>query len=57
MNRSIYREILEGYENMDSIKRSKLLSIYFHIPSLPKLRAIRALLLKIKTGQSLRKVR
>ena len=57
MNRSIYREILEDCENIDSIKRSKLLSIYFHIPSLPKLRAIRALLVKLKAGKSVRNVR
>ena len=48
MNRSIYQEILEDRENMDSIKRRKLLRIYLHIPSLPKLRAIRALLVKLK---------
>ena len=52
MKRPIYREILEDYENIDSIKRSKLLSIYLRIPSLPKLRAIRALLVKLKAGKA-----
>ena len=57
MKRPIYREILEDYENIDSIKRSKLLRIYLHIPSLPKLRAIRALLEKLKTGKGVKMVR
>ena len=50
MNRSIYQEILENYADIDSVKRGKLLRIYLHIPSLPKLRAARALLMKLKTG-------
>ncbi len=35
---------------MDSVKRAKLLRVYLHIPSLPKLRAVRALLMTLKTG-------
>lgn len=50
MNRSIYQKILENYADIDSVKRGKLLRIYLHIPSLPKLRAARALLMKLKTG-------
>ena len=50
MNRSIYQKILENYADIDSAKRGKLLRIYLHIPSLPKLRAARALLMKLKTG-------
>lgn len=49
MDSSIYRKILEGYANVDSAKRGKLLRIYLHIPSLPKLRAVRALLMTLKT--------
>lgn len=49
MNCSTYRKILEGYGDMDSVKRAKLLRVYLHIPSLPKLRAVRALLVKLKT--------
>ena len=48
MNDSKYQKILDGYEGVDSIKRSKLLSIYLRIPSLPKLRAIRASLAELK---------
>ena len=50
MDSSVYRKILEGYANVDSAKRGKLLRIYLHIPSLPKLRAVRALLMELKTG-------
>lgn len=57
MNRSIYQEILENSEDMDSTKRRKLLRIYLRIPSLPKLRAIRALLVKLKAGKSGKTVR
>ena len=57
MNRLMYQEILEDCENIDSIKRSKLLRIYLHIPSLPKLRAIRALLVKLKREKSVRRIR
>lgn len=57
MNRSIYQEILESYADVDSVKRGKLLRIYLHIPSLPKLRAVRALLMKLKTGQGTGRVR
>ena len=57
MNRSIYQEILESYADVDSVKRGKLLRIYLHIPSLPKLRAARALLMKLKTGQGTGRVR
>ena len=53
----MYRKILEDCENIDSIKRSKLLRIYLHIPSLPKLRAIRALLVKLKAGKGVKMVR
>lgn len=48
MNYLTYREILEDCENMDNIKRGKLLRIYLHIPSLPKLRAIQASLVELK---------
>ena len=57
MKRPIYQEILENSEDIDSTKRSKLLRIYLHIPSLPKLRAIRALLVKLKAGKSGKMVR
>lgn len=45
---STYQEILEDCENMDSTRRGKLLRIYLHIPSLPKLRAIQASLVELK---------
>ena len=48
MHHSIYREILENCENMDSVRRGKLLRIYLHIPSLPRLRAIQASLVELK---------
>ena len=48
MKGSIYQKILDAYQNVDSIKRSKLLRIYLNIPSLPKLRAIRASLAELK---------
>ena len=54
MNYSIYREILEGYENVDSVRRGKLLRIYLHIPSLPKLRALQASLIELKKTSRLR---
>lgn len=53
MDCSTYRKILEEYEDIDSIKRCKLLRIYFHIPSLPKLRAIRASLADLKNALKL----
>ena len=54
MNYSIYQEILEDCENMDSTRRGKLLRIYLHIPSLPKLRAIQASLVELKRTSKLR---
>ena len=48
MNYSIYQKILESCEDMDSIRQGKLLRIYFHIPSLPRLRAMQASLVEIK---------
>ena len=48
MSYSIYQEILEDCENMDSVRRDKLLQIYLHIPSLPRLRAIQASLVELK---------
>ncbi len=51
---SIYREILEDCENMDSVRRGKLLRIYLHIPSLPKLRAIQASLMELKRTSRLK---
>ncbi len=48
MNYSIYQKILESCEDMDSIRRGKLLRIYLHIPSLPRLRAMQASLVEIK---------
>ncbi len=54
MNYLTYREILEDCENMDSIRRGKLLRIYLHIPSLPKLRALQASLVELKRTSKLR---
>ena len=54
MHYSIYREILEDCENMDSVRRGKLLRIYLHIPSLPKLRAIQASLVELKRTSRLK---
>ena len=51
---SIYQEILEDCENMDSARRGKLLRIYLHIPSLPKLRAIQASLVELKKTSRLK---
>ena len=48
MNHSIYQKILEANSDLDSAKRSKLLRIYLHIPSLPKLLAIRKSLAELK---------
>ena len=48
MNGSMYHKILEACKDVDSAKRSKLLRIDSHIPSLPKLRAIRASLAELK---------
>ena len=48
MDGSIYQKILEAYTDVDSTKRGKLLRIYLHIPSLPKLRAIRESLAELK---------
>ena len=48
MNCLTYREILEDCEDVDSVRRGKLLRIYLHIPSLPKLRAIQASLVELK---------
>ena len=54
MNYLTYREILEDCENIDSIRRGKLLRIYLHIPSLPKLRALQASLVELKRTSKLR---
>ena len=48
MSCSAYQKILEEYGDVDCAKRSKLLRVYLHIPSLPKLRAIRASLAELK---------
>ncbi|MDE0423862.1 MAG: hypothetical protein OXN25_03210 [Candidatus Poribacteria bacterium] len=48
MDGSIYQKILETYTDADRAKRGKLLRIYLHIPSLPQLRARRALLAELK---------
>ena len=48
MNYLIYRDILEKYQDMDNLRQRKLLSIYSHIPSLPRLRAMQALLIELK---------
>ena len=48
MNYLTYRDILEGYEDVGSIRQGKLLRIYLHIPSLPRLRTIRASLVDLK---------
>ncbi len=50
MNYSIYQKILEESGDMDRAKRSKLLRIYLHIPSLPRLRAIRKSLAELKAA-------
>ncbi len=50
MDGSMYQKILETYKNMDSAKRGQLLRIYLHIPSLPKLRAIRSYLAELKAA-------
>lgn len=54
MDGSIYQKILETYKNMDSAKRGQLLRIYLHIPSLPKLRAIRSYLAELKAASKRR---
>ena len=54
MNYSIYQEILEGCEDVDSVRQGKLLRIYLHIPSLPRLRAIQAALVELKRTSRLR---
>ena len=54
MHHSIYQEILEDCEHMDSVKRGKLLRIYLHIPSLPKLRALQVSLVELKRTSRLR---
>lgn len=56
MNYLTYQEILEDCENIDSIRRGKLLRIYLHIPSLPKLRALQASLVELKRTSRLRNV-
>ena len=48
MKGSIYQKLLEASKDMGSAKRGKILRIYLHIPSLPKLRAIRASLVDLK---------
>ena len=50
MNHSIYQKILEASGDMDRAKRSKLIRIYLHIPSLPKLRATRKSLAELKAA-------
>ncbi len=50
MNHSIYQKILEASRDMDRAKRSKLIRIYLHIPSLPKLRAARKSLAELKAA-------
>lgn len=42
------REILELKEDINSAKRRELLRIYLQTPTLPKLQAVRALLVEIK---------
>jgi hypothetical protein len=54
MNYLTYQEILENCENIDNIRRGKLLRIYLHIPSLPKLRALQASLVELKRTSKLR---
>ncbi len=54
MNYLTYQEILEDCENIDSIRRGKLLRIYLHIPSLPKLRALQTSLVELKRTSKLR---
>ncbi len=48
MDCSIYLRFLESVDVMDKEKINKLLKIYLKIPSLPELRASRALLVKLK---------
>ena len=54
MNYSIYQEILEGCEDVDSVRQGKLMRIYLHISSLPRLRAIQAALVELKRTLRLR---
>ena len=49
MDYSRYRKILESQDEMDSAERKELLKIYLQTPSLPKLQALRALLVELKT--------
>ena len=55
MDGSIYQKILEAYTDVDRTKRSKLLRIYLHIPSLPQLRALRVSLTELKNTLQRRK--
>lgn len=55
MDGSIYQKILEAYTDVDRTKRSKLLRIYLHIPSLPQLRALRVSLTELKNTLQCRK--
>ena len=48
MKISIYQKIWEACKDVDSAKRAKLLRIYLYVPSLPKLRALRASLAELK---------
>ena len=48
MNGSMYQKIWEACKGMDSARRDKLLRIYLYVPSLPKLRALRASLAELK---------
>lgn len=48
MHHLIYQKILEESRDIDSAKRRKLLRIYLHIPSLPKLLATRKSLAELK---------
>ena len=52
MDYSRYRNIIKSDDEMDSVKRKELLSIYLKTPSLPQLQAVRALLIEIKTKLS-----
>ena len=49
MKDSTSRKVLETYKNMDSVKRGKLLKVYPYVPSLPKLRELRASLTELKS--------
>lgn len=43
-----YRKIVKFQENLDSAKRRELLRLYLQTPTMPKLQAMRSLLVEMK---------